>query len=339
MNVAQIIRKSRLGCDAILPGNTPSRLWQDDELVDLVNEAADELNLQLRMAKKNYGMQTVKYGDTAFTRAGVTYTPSTELQLAAGASSFQLPPDFAEVTRILCLDTTSVRFVHAEFNSQYWIDMEQSARNDDGTFSSSNSTVGQTMYYDITGERTCAITPPTPGTMQLSIDYVPVKRSLVYSNAGTVTLTQGSASVVGLATSWMSDGIYTELSSQRSELIAGFNDLGNASLRLDREYPRVESIADDGHLTLTQPWPSVTVTGSKFIVAMVPTAPADYHRWLASHVSAFMLRKVSPDLSTKYAADNMKRFTDTVQPSSKSRQSQESKVTDDNELMGGLADW
>lgn len=99
MNLAQIIRKSRLGCDAILPGNTPSTLWHDDELVELVGEAKDMIDGELRLARKNFDLQLLTTDSAAFTRGGITYTPSTALAPAAGTVRVTLPPDFAEISR------------------------------------------------------------------------------------------------------------------------------------------------------------------------------------------------------------------------------------------------
>ena len=338
MNLAQIVRKARLNCDSILPGNTPSSLWFTDELVDLVAEANDEINASLRLLRKNFGMQTVAYGDAAFTRAGVTYNPTTALSVASGATTLTLPPDFSAITRILCTNDTTVRWVPAEYGSQYWIDMEQGARNTDGTFSS-NATAGQAMFYDVIGRRTLAFTPPSPGTLQLKIDYDPIKRPLRYSNTGTVRLTRGSTSGTISGGTLVSDGVFSDASGQSAEIISGTNSLDSSAIRVDYDYPLVSSISDDSNFVLVQAWVGADITAGQYMIAMVPTAPDDVHRWLASLVATLMLRKVSPDLSDRFATGVKSRFMEIFKPATASRQTQESRVTDDNTVLGGLADW
>lgn len=339
MNIVQVIRKARLGCDAILPSGQPSTLWQDDELVDLVTEANDDLNLALRLVRKKWGVQTVLSTTPAFSRDGELYDPTVQLNPASGATSVLLPPDFGEITRILCTSVTTVRFVPADFESQYTVDMEQGARNQDGTFTSLNSSVGMTYYYDIIGDRTLYLTPPLAGALALQIDYTPMKRPLFWTNTGTVTITQGSKAIAGAGTAWVTEGIYAGNADQRAELLVGVTSLSDQSIRLDRDYPTVATLTDNGNAILTSTWPYLSIAASPFILAMVPTLPRVYHRWIARVVATLMLSKINPDLSEKYAAGVMRRFDAAIRPTAGVRQIQESTVTDDNVLLGGLADF
>lgn len=339
MNLVQIIRKARLSCDAILPGNTPSKMWADDELVELVNEAQDRLDASLRLQRKGYGLQTVKYGDTAFTRNGITYTPSTSLLIAAGAVSTTLPPDFAEISRIICLDNSTVRFVPGEFNSPYWIDMDQSARSTDGTVINALGLTSQTVYYDITGQRTLQVTPPMPASAQLQVDYYPIKQMIVYSTQGTLSIAHNATAVTIEGGTLVQDGIFTSTSGQQAELLATIVGLADKNVRLDRRYPLISSIDDDAHLTLVQPWPGVSLTDVAFTVAMTPTAPEPMHRTVGQLTAALMFRKISSDLAVKLSTEILSAFEATIKPSTVVRQSQDSVQTDDNLLLGGLANF
>lgn len=339
MNVVQLVRKARLGCDAIFPGGSPSTLWSDDELVDMATEANEDLNLALRLVRKKWGEQIVTSTTPAFSRDGETYDPTVQLAPAAGSTTILLPPDLGAMTRILCTSDTTVRFVPADYESQYFIDMEQGARNVDGTFTAVSSSMGMTYYYDLIGARTLVVTPPFAGTVTLSLSYTPMKRPLYYSNAGTIALVQGAQTIVGLGTSWMSDGIYTSTSNQMAELLVGMNTLADVSVRLDRDYPQVTNLATDGSGTLLLPWPGATVSASSFILAMVPTLPREYHRWIARMMSVYMLGKINPDLAEKSAQAVMRKFDALIRPTAGQRQTQESTVTDSEPLFGGLADF
>jgi len=338
MNVVQILRKARLGCDAILPGGTASSLWATDELIDLTTQANDELNMRLRLVRKKWGLVTLNIDSADIVRDGETYVPSDELATLAGATEVRLPPDFAEMSKILCTNLTSMRFQPAEFESQYWVEAEQGSREEDGTFLNSGTGFGATYFYDLVAERTLALTPPLADALDLSISYVPMKRPLYYSTTGTISVTNGSVVVNGDGTTWSSDNVFAEDDHQGCELIVGISSLSSTSVRLDKDYPRVARIGSNAQLELVSAYPGVTATAQTFIVAMVPTLPRVYHRWIAELTSAFMLRKVNPELADKYAISLLGRFDTTIQPTAGARQSQESLVTDDDESFGGLSE-
>jgi hypothetical protein len=286
---------------------------------------------------KKWGVQTLSTSSPAFTREGETYTPSTALVMAAGSTTLSLPPDIGEIVRLLCTSDTTTRFIPAQFESQYWVDMEQGAKNQDGTFVLGIGASGQSFYYDTIAERTLAITPPAPVAFSLAIDYTPMKRPLYYSNAGTISITQGATGIVGVGTTWLTDGIFTGASNQRAELLSGLNTLDATGVRLDRDYPVVASITSDTVATLQLPWAPTTVAAGSFILAMVPTLPRVYHRWIARLTSVYMLTKVNPDLSDRYAKQVKESFSAGIAPTANRRQIQDSPITDAESLMGGLA--
>lgn len=337
MNLVQIVRKARLGCDAILPGGQASSLWQDDELVDLADEANEYLELQLRLKMKKWGVQTITATTPAFTREGELYTPASNLVLPSGATSMLLPPDLGEVVRILCTSDTTARFVPAQFESQYWIELSQGSMNQDGTFTAGADTSGQTYYYDVIAERTLAITPPLPIGITISLDYTPMKQPLFYSNTGTISIVQGTKVLNGVGTTWMTDGVFTGTSSQKAELISGISTLGDNTVRLDRNFPVVAAITSNTLATMQLDWAPASLVNQVFIMAMVPTLPRAYHRWIARLTAVLMLSKINPDLSEKYSKAVMERFASSIAPTANRRQIQESPVTDAESLMGGIA--
>jgi hypothetical protein len=72
-------------------------------------------------------------------------------------------------------------------------------------------------------------------------------------------------------------------------------------------------------------------------MAMTPTLPRVYHRWIARLTAVLMLSKINPDLSDRYSKQVMERFTGSIAPTANRRQIQESPVTDAESLMGGIA--
>jgi len=288
---------------------------------------------------KKWGIQTLTSTSSAFTREGETYTPSTSLVTTSGQTTLSLPPDLGEIVRILCTSDTSVRFAPAQFESQYWIDLEQGARNTDGTFPAGTSSQGFTYHYDVIAERTLAITPPLVADLDLSIDYTPMKRPLYYTNTGTVTIAQSGTTIIGTGTAFVTDGVFAANAGQRAEIITGLSTLASTSLRLDRDYPTVATITSDTAATLNVAWTPATVTDSTFIIAMAPMAPRVYHRWIARLAAVYMLSKVNPELSDKYARQVMEKLSNTVAPTANRRQIQESPITDAEASFGGLSEF
>jgi hypothetical protein len=303
-----------------------------------VNDANETLELHLRLKMKKWGLQTVTSDTAAYTREGETYTPTTSLVTTSGQTTLSLPPDLSEIVRILCTSDTSVRFAPAQFESQYWIDLEQGARNTDGTFPAGTSSQGFTYHYDVIAERTLAITPPLVADLDLSIDYMPMKRPLFYTNTGTVTIAAAQTGIIGTGTAFVADGVFAANAGQRAEIMTGISTLASTSIRLDRDYPTVATITSATAATLNVNQ-TTTVTDSSFIIAMVPMAPRSYHRWIARLTAVYMLSKVNPELSDKYAKQVMEKLVTTIAPTASRRQIQESPITDAEASFGGLSEF
>jgi hypothetical protein len=327
------MRKSRQGVDAILPGGYASAQWSDEEMVDLTNEAYTGLQREFRLVHKKWGLTTLNTSSAAFTREGETYDPSTALVHDASTQKLTLPPDFAELVRITCTNNRSLRFFPASEEMDHWIDLEQSGFIDN-TLTIASAPAGLVFYYDILDNRTLFLIPPTSGSFNLEIDYIPMKRILYYTRNGTVTVTNASATISGTATTFITDGIYSEAAGQGAELIAGISDPQSNAVSVAKDYPRVSSITSDTAATLKAVWPGTTLTTVPFILAMSPTLPREYHAHLCRVTSSLMLSKVNPDIAEKYFQKFMTQFKEQINPVIRRRQSQQSPVVEDAEEFG-----
>lgn len=332
MNLVQLAKKARLGCDAILPGNVVSSQWSDEELVDLINTSYEEIYRRYRLVRKKWGMVTVKQTDAPFGRDGEVYTPSTALQVTSASVQLSLPPDFAEVVRILCLNDKTVRFSPGEIESRAWINMEQDGYDAVGNVLP-DATGGLTVFYDLVGPRTLQMTPPVATTLNLQVDYIPLKCPLYYSNAGTVEQ-NATTTLIGTGTSWSSDNVYTAATGNWAELMTGSSSFTYSGWRLDRDYPHVARI--NSNTLATMKVASTLVAGMSFVMAMAPALPRDVHRWIADYTSALMLKKINPELAKQYGGEVLERYTESIRPSMTRRQTQESSVTEDSDEFGSV---
>lgn len=342
MNLIQIVRKARHGVDAILPGGTVSSQWSDEECVDLANTAYEEIYRHFRLARNKWGAVSVRQDDAAFTRDGETYTPVTALSFTGTAThspvQVTLPPDFAEMVRILCLNNRTVRFLPAEMESYHWIDYEQRAFDLSGNSMLLNTPDGLVFHYDIAGVRTLMINPPTTGTFTIQVDYIPLKRPLYYSLTGTVS--QAGTALTGTGTTWITDNIFTRATENEAELISGLTaptSIQDPLISMVKDYPKVSSLTSD--TTATMQLSGTVGAGANFIMAMVPALPRDTHRWIADYMAALMLKKINPELAQKYGQDVVERFDKSIRPAAGRRQGQESRITEDAEEFGITSAW
>jgi len=330
VNLIQIMRRARQGVDAILPGGYASSQWSDEEVVDLTNEAYENMQREFRAVRRKWNMVTLSTSSAAFTREDETYTPSTALVLG-NDGEVTLPPDFAELVRIRCNNNTSVRFFPAEIEQDHWIDAEQDGL-DDFANVRADSPSGLVFYYDIIGNRTLRVIPQVSGTFNLVVDYIPMLRPLVYTNKGTVAITNGATTITGTTSAFTE--VYSAASGQRAEIIVGASDPQSNQVRVDKDYQGVSTIASATSATLASVYAGTTVTAAPYILAMAPTFPREYHRWLSRLVSSLMLAKVNPDVSEKYFAKFLTQFKEQINPAIRRRQTQMSVVTEDVDEHG-----
>lgn len=322
------MRRARQGVDAILPGGYASQQWTDEEMVDLSNEAYESMQREFRLVRRKWNMVTLNTSSAAFTREDETYTPSTALVLGTDGQ-FTLPPDFSELVRITCTNNRQVRFMPAELEGEHWIDVEQSSTED---LNNTPNNDAMTFYYDITGNRTVEVIPLVSGTFNMEIDYIPMLRPLAYTNKGTVAITNGATAVVGTTSAFTE--VYSAASGQRAEIIVGASDPQSNLVSVVKDYQGVTTITDTTNAVLASPFAGTTVTTSPYILAMAPTFPREYHRWMSRLVSSLMLSKVNPDVSEKYFNKFMQQFREQISPAIRRRQSQASQIVEDADEFG-----
>lgn len=331
MNLVQLIRKARQGVDAILPGGSASAQWGDEEMVDIVNEAYESTQREFRLVHKKWGLVTLNTSSSAFTREEETYTPSTSLVLSSSSTRVLLPPDFAELVRIICTSDRSIRFMPAQAESEHWIDLEADGYDELGNPQAA-VTRGLVFYYDFIDARTLVFTPAAASSYNLEIDYIPMRRPLYYSKAGTVSVTNASTTLAGTNTTWASDGVTADAAP--AELIVGTNNLQSNAIRVDKDYPKVTTVTSNTAATLTSSYAGTTVTDLPHILCMTPAMPREYHRWIARMASSLMLSKINPDLAEKYTQRFMAQFREQINPVIRRRQSQTSAVVEDATEFG-----
>jgi hypothetical protein len=314
--------------DAILPGGYASAQWTDEEMVDLANEAYESMLREFRLTNRKWGLVTINTDSSPITREGETYTPSSELVInSTNGQKLLLPPDFAEIVRITCTNNRDLRFFPAQIESTSWIAEEQSAFNETNT-ALSQMPAGLTFFYDVIANRTLQFQPAVSGVWNLEVDYIPMKRPLYYSSAGTITINNGTSTVTGSSTTFQVDNIFGEDVNQRAEIIPGSSDPQSNVVDVNRDYARVTTVTNDTSATLKRVWSAATITGAPFILAMAPAFPREFHRWMARLTSSLMLSKVNPDVAEKYFTKFMQQFKEQINPVLRRRQSQQSMVVE-----------
>jgi hypothetical protein len=322
------MRRARQNVDAILPGGYASAQWSDEEMLDLANEAYEGMLREFRLVNKHWGQHTINTDSSAITREGEVYTPSSELVInTTNGQKILLPPDFAEIVRITCTNNRDIRFFPSSTEMTAWIAEEQSAFNETNT-ALSQMPAGLTFFYDVIQNRTLQFQPAVSGVYNLEIDYIPMKRPLYYTNQGTITINNGTSTITGTSTTFQSDNIYAEDVSQRAEVIPGSSDPQSSVIDINRDYERITGITNDTSAGLKRVWSANTVTNSPFIIAMAPSFPREYHRWMARLTSSLMLSKVNPDIAEKYFGKFMTQFKEQINPTIRRRQSQQSQVVE-----------
>lgn len=326
------MRKARQGVDALLPGGYASAQWSDEEMVDLVNEAYESMQREFRLVHKKWGLITLNTSSSAFTRDGETYTPSTSL-VHGSTNTLTLPPDFAELVRLKCTSNRSIRYFPAQIEMDHWIDSDQSGMDDTTNLPLSGDPRGLVFYYDVIGNRTLYITPPTSGSYNLELDYIPMFRPLSYTNLGTVAITNGDTAITGTSTTF-TDNVYSAASSQVAEIIIGASDPQSNVVNVNKDYPAVSTLTSSTSATLASAYAGTSVTAAKYMLTMAPVFPREYHRWLSRLTSSLMLSKVNPDIAEKYYGKFMTQFTTQINPTIRRRQSQLSNIVEDSDEFG-----
>lgn len=324
MNLAQIIRKARFHADAIRTGNVLSAMWSDEEMVDLVNTAADRAYKVMRLCRSMVIAKTMTTTDVSIVFPTETYAPSS-LRIVSGTSDYTLPPDFVKVCsmRPVTANFDDIRFRPIDPASKDYID----DRSLPASSLSSVESATATYHYFVLGSRTMRFIPTPQDTIDIEILYWYRPHRLLTYSLLSVDVTNASAAVAetdaGGNATWLTSGIRTP-----AEL-----EVGSATLvSLNSRYPSIASIDTETTLTLTTVYGGATVTDSPYIIAMVPILPEEHHSWLAQMTAAIMLSKVSLDDSMKAQQSLEQELVNEVTAEVSSQQSQESLTIEPYEI-------
>jgi hypothetical protein len=157
--------------------------WTDANLFSVLTRAAHAVATEVRKLRADYFLRPMASTDVSETIYGETYAPSA-LAIVAGTTTYTLPPDLVELKMIECITSgyEDVTFVHKDLAHPGFRSVRAAA-----TASQSPSV----LYFDVTGERTLILTPPSDIALNLRIWYV--------SSAVIVATTTG-ASLLDFAT-------------------------------------------------------------------------------------------------------------------------------------------
>ena len=320
MNCLQIMKQARYDADAMRVSNTPSGMWNDEEVLNAANVAMDTAARILRLSGSDILTRTTKTTDGILVLIHENYSPSASLRITADDATYTLPENCVRIVSIRPITSgfENVRFhpVAAQ-DSRYLalrsvpLDQLASANNYDTDY-----------YYTVTDARTLTLAPTPKDTFDIELVYHIRPSKLKYVSNGTVQRTNGQVTVTGSSTSWLSDGIRFP-----ADLLVGVTDIN--TVVLSTSYPTLGSnLASDTTLTLARAATTTDSVGQSYILAMVPKLPEEHHTWLAQLTAAIMLRKVDIDLSTKLQSDLTATFMGAITPEVTLRQLQESLITE-----------
>lgn len=155
--------------------------WVDTDLLMWLNKGLVELMSRTRAQREHWYDRVVLSTDSAFTRFGTTYTPSTDLKPTAGATTITLPPDCIEVVKILPIDQDDLdqglQFIQRKQTSIEFVQAQRCAEN--------AST--RTYYFDSYGLTTLKVAPVFGASFDISLQYVAVPEEITLTDTITRT--------------------------------------------------------------------------------------------------------------------------------------------------------
>lgn len=319
MNVAQVLRAALYDADAVRLDGTTHRFVTQQELLTWAQEGHALLYGKLRQANQDYGLITRQSTDADLRWNGITYDCST-FGLTTTAKTYTLPPDLIELRQIRALTSGEEGrvFCFRDLSDPWSVEQARVE---------STTTNSGVIYYDLVGERTLRLSQPPDAALDIELSYIARPQALTLYGAASVSLTQDSASVTGASgANWVIQELAPPL-----DLIVGTDAIqpwvvsdtvGGLMVNPSAVYAPVSSIDTNTTLTLLGAWRPASVSARGYLLASVPSVPADWHwvliRWVTAMIrwkatgaptaerpdfEAIMAKDMLPSVSQRQTAD------------------------------------
>jgi len=299
MNLAQIDRLAMAQADLLRQAGTLASSITSAERYAWANEGNRRVEKTLRNVMDDYFVRTLNSatGTTALKIMGVSYTPSTSLNLAASTRTFSLPPDFLALKSIRCVTSSyeDTIFRAEDYASEHF----QALLHDD-----TEASRGDPLYYDIYGERTLVLGQPLDSALDIEIAYVQRTKRLVTYSTGTIAMTTATTAVTGSSTVWSTG---TPFDSAYLDILYGTSGSATVptpdpSLEYDDVYlARVASITTDTALVTQTSKNGTLASGTGYLLASIPVVPEEYHSAIADWVTFRILSKLGSEKARAFA--------------------------------------
>ncbi len=163
--VTQLLLDVRTNLD-----ETTAAFFTDARLISYLDQAQHLVWATVKSLKADYFDVTRLSTDGSATILGASYATSS-FAIVAGTTSYTLPPDLAELKSIEVITSgyESVQFTHMDRASPPFQASKASA-------TTNQSPSG--FYFDIIGEATLLITPPSDTALDLRLIYTPILDTL-----------------------------------------------------------------------------------------------------------------------------------------------------------------
>jgi len=285
MNVAQILRQALYDIDGVRQDSTTDPFFVQQEMLHWADQAKEKVEKVVRQAKEDYNLLIVQSDDDAYRWGAIDYDPAS-LQLVAGTHRYTLPPDIHTIRRIRCITSgyEDIEFIPRDLSGKAFRDTENDV---DATSS--------VIPFDIVGDRTLYLAVDPPATIDIEIAYISKSTGLQIYSTGTVTATEGSATVTGGSTAWVDDEVYSTVELIVSADATAPKIVGQTSTGTwvdpGKIYPPVQTIDSDAGLTLSGTWMKASVAGKGYLLATVPPIPREHHHLITDWVCYRALKK------------------------------------------------
>jgi hypothetical protein len=199
------------------------------------------------------------------------------------------------------------------------VDMSSQEFKDGQAYAVESGTGDTELLFDVVGENTLILAYPPSATIDLELTYIGRSAPMSIYSTGTVSATQGSASVSGGGTSWVINEVQNNVdlivSTDATAPKVVSSTTGGVWVDPSSVYAPVQSIDSDGGLTLTGAWLKTSVVGRGYLLASVPVIPPEHHMQIVDGLVASIKMKAENPGSTAYeklADKGAKRMTSDV---------------------------